>query len=347
MRLQEYLATNKPILAAKIATTLESFHKTRFGSTPYYADALQKLTHFSIRGKMIRGLLIPYTYSQLTGNDTPPDEVWQTAVAMELMHTGLLIHDDIIDNDLERRGEKSIFAEYANNASLLFGKNMATCVGDISFFIGFHILAHLPGEQCTRSIQVMSRELMLVGIGEMQDVAMAEDGNEPEAEDIETMYLLKTARYTFSLPFLLAGTLAGLKAEDLSTLDEVGEKMGILFQMQDDELGITGDAVETGKPVGSDIREGKKTLSRKMLYDDATPDEQLLLTRIFGKKEASEEEIQNVIEMYQSKGIPEKMQARLKEVTQQITLLETCLQSAYPESTLCEDIMNVLQNRTH
>lgn len=347
MNLQDFLKTQKTELKTQIVAAVDTFLASRFAKTPYYADVVEKLKTFSVRGKMIRGLLIPYTYQQLTGATTVPGSVWKAAAAMELMHTGLLIHDDIIDNDFERRGEKSMFAEYADGTSETFGKNMAICVGDIAFFMGFHILGDVQVKGGTTALQVMSQELLLVGIGEMQDVAMAENGQEPTAEDIETMYLLKTARYTFSLPFLLAGTLAGITASDLSTLEEAGEKVGILFQIQDDELGITGNSDETGKPVGSDIREGKKTLSRKLLYDTASKDELEYLTRVFGNKEASADDIQNVIRMYQTKKIPEQIQERIDRLSQEITLLETCLQSAYPECTICSDIMSVLQNRTH
>lgn len=74
------------------------------------------------------------------------------------------------------------------------------------------------------------------------------------------MNRLKTARYTFSLPFMLASKRAKTSQTEQSQLEQLGECIGLLYQVRDDELNLFGDSKSTGKPVGSDIRERKKTL---------------------------------------------------------------------------------------
>ena len=346
MTLTEFIRSEKQHLIARIEQYGEKFLNNQNSSIPYYEDTLKRLVSFAVRGKMIRGLLIPYTYRIFSGNSEIPESVWKAAVVIEIMHAALLIHDDIIDNDFERRGNKSLFAQYSSGKTVEYGKNMALCAGDCAFFMGFAILSEDPDTKTSQIINLFSKELLLVGIGEMQDVSMAEPQQNPSPQEIETMYLFKTARYTFSLPFLIGALYAEVPQQILDLLEKAGEHIGVLFQMQDDELGITGTLEETGKPVGSDIREGKKTISRHVLFHSASPAEQPLLKQVFGNKDASEEEIQKVIQLYESHQIPEKIHQMIESRKQMITQLESEVLTTYPEGTIFTEVITILENRT-
>jgi geranylgeranyl diphosphate synthase type I len=94
----------------------------------------------------------------------------------------------------------------------------------------------------------------------MQDVYLGSMRGTVEEEQVLELYRCKTARYTFSLPLVSGALAAGAGEELIVQLEELGEHLGIVFQLKDDELDLMGDEEHTGKPVGTDLEEGKKTL---------------------------------------------------------------------------------------
>ncbi len=239
--------------------------------SPLGAEACGKLGEFASRGKMIRGALVSYA-SGLGGmsGDAPV----AVGMAMELFQSALLVHDDIMDRDAQRRGRPSVhfqYAEEARGAGLRepdhLGNSLGICAGDIAFFLAFEVLGELGVDPAIRArlVSLFSRELALVGVAQMMDMAAAASSSEKSVEEILRLYLYKTGRYTFSLPLVAGGILGGLAEERVSELDRVGEHLGMLFQIKDDEIGLFGDPADTGKPVGSDIREGKKTIFHAFL----------------------------------------------------------------------------------
>ena len=125
----------------------------------------------------------------------------------------------------------------------------------------------------------------------MVDVLWSADNDVVSIEEIINMYTYKTARYTYALP-LMAGALAANAPDgEISTLELLGSHMGVLFQIKDDELGLFGDQEKLGKPVGSDVREGKKTLYHHFLMKDPDTKKRQRTISIFGRDEPSEEEM--------------------------------------------------------
>lgn len=203
-------------------------------------------------GKMWRGSLLINTYEQLSGQKYSP-EVLEAAAALELVGTALLIHDDIIDQDELRRGQETLHFQYQQlSHSQKIGESMAICAGDLIFLMAFGLLS---GELNSVFSQQLSRTIL----GEMQDVDFATK-IEITQDEIFQLYLDKTASYTVSLPLMAGTVLADQNQELILQLKLLGQTLGLIFQIKDDELGLFGDKQQTGKPVGADIREGKKTL---------------------------------------------------------------------------------------
>jgi geranylgeranyl pyrophosphate synthase len=174
-----------------------------------------------------------------------------------------------MDRDLTRRGEPSLYHQYSLFAEEQgiteadhFGESFAICAGDIGFFLAFEMLSKLELESEIRErIQTSwSRAFTAVGLAQMQDMFFSGIENEVGEEEILDLYRSKTALYTFSLPLTTGAIAAGAEAATIEKLRRVGEYMGIAFQIRDDELDLFGREHETGKPVGTDIEEGKKTL---------------------------------------------------------------------------------------
>jgi geranylgeranyl diphosphate synthase type I len=290
-------------------------------------DAAVRLIEFSLRGKMIRGSLVHLGWSiaQTDGRRAPEESVATVGAAMELFHSGLLIHDDIMDRDLVRRGQPSLFQQYTDMAARErqadpehVGQALGICAGDVACFMAFELLARAPAPAPTLCgiLGLCARELSAVGIAQMQDVAWGASKAGVEVDDILSMYIHKTGRYSFSLPLLAGALIAGAPEELQRTLAEYGESVGVLFQIRDDELGLFGDEQELGKPEGSDVREGKKTLIFSTLMASAGPEERRHLDGIFGNPRATPEEIESIRTLAYSAEVRASIEAITRGLTE-------------------------------
>jgi len=262
----------------------------------FCADVTHRLDDYAGRGKLIRGALV--AFSQGPYRDSYDDAAIDTGVAMELLQTFLLIHDDIMDRDDTRRGAPSIHAQYEAVAPRVsgahhYGLSQAISAGDVAAFLAIQRIATIgaPERVRLRLQEMISAEIIQVGLAQMQDVfhGYANDASEEEILDV---YTYKTGRYTFSLPLMAGAVLARVAEEEVQKLADLGEGLGRVFQIRDDELGLFGDASDTGKPAGSDIEENKKTLFRAALFEYSRETERL--TRLFGKKDLSIQDLQFV-----------------------------------------------------
>ncbi|OGG11359.1 hypothetical protein A2Z00_04695 [Candidatus Gottesmanbacteria bacterium RBG_13_45_10] len=277
-------------------------------------DVAQRLAAFVGQGKTIRGGLVLFTCEML-GKPISHDAV-ACAAAVELFQSGLLIHDDIMDKDAMRRGQRSMYMQYEEVArrrhvqdATRFGENMGICAGDASFFLAFSALNTLRENVSTlqKIYTLMTQEYLTVYIAQMQDIALGNMTHVPSEDDILRVYLYKTARYTFALPMLIGSILAGSSETIRHQLAQLGEHIGLLFQIQDDMLNLIGTAKTTGKPIGSDIREGKKTLAYLSLYNHASQQERKRLTGIFGNRDMTEHEMSYVHELLEKYHIIDKL----------------------------------------
>ncbi len=274
------------------------------------SDTIKKLHSFCNEGKMIRGGLVLLGYHMF--QKKLPTSVIATAAGLEITQSALLIHDDIMDQDKTRRGEDSVYYQYQKlaeskklNQKKRFGESMGICTGDISFFLVYEILSELNIEDKIKIklIQNLSNELVLVGLAQMQDIYFGVKKGTAYEDDIYSLYKHKTARYTFSLPLSLGAILAEQDDMVIDQLVKIGEFMGILFQIRDDEIDLFGDEEKIGKPVGSDLKEDKKTLYHYYLFDMANRNEKKVLKEIFGKKSITKKQVEIIKKMIKAKKI--------------------------------------------
>ncbi len=224
-------------------------------------DLITRLIPFVTSGKSIRGCLAVFVYSLFSTNRK--SEIFDCAAALELLHSGLLIHDDIMDRDELRRGAQAIYTQYTEvgkqngtGDSRHFGVSMGINAADFCFFSGYELLGRLSND----IFGFVSHELTHVVAAQMQDVYASQIAQSLSENDVMTVYRYKTARYTFSLPLMVGAKLASASEAVIRMLDRIGENLGIIFQLRDDELNIIGNTQKTGKPQGSDVREHKQTL---------------------------------------------------------------------------------------
>ncbi len=318
-----------------IETELQSFFTEKKSAVSYPgawgADLMDRFSSFCLQGKMIRGGLVILGYSMFRGDI--PDPVAKTAAAIEIIHSSLLIHDDIMDRDDLRRGKKTFHIQYGEEWKKRgapepnhFGESLAICAGDVGFFLAFDLLSELNIDPLLRAkiLTFWSQELTAVGLAQMQDVSFSFFPSRVTERDILELYRFKTARYTFSLPLATGAMLAGQGEEVIDSLSALGEQVGIIFQIKDDEIEFFGDSDSIGKSAGSDFREGKKTLFhlhlQKML-DSASSDagdkqpgtgirdeEQQFLDRILGGAQVTDSDLFELRRIVEKHGIREKIE---------------------------------------
>lgn len=185
-------------------------------------------------------------------------------------------------------------------------------MSDAAFFFALELLSNFKNSNLGELLNFYSHEIYLVAVAEGADSELGQTLKNPTKDDIYSIYKYKTARYTFSLPFILAGIAANGKTSEIKKLEEIGENAGIIFQIVDDEIGLFGDEDAIGKPIGSDIRENKKTIIRHLLYQHATEQDKKVLNKYFGNDKISETELKKIKEFMEKYEVSQKIN-RIKD----------------------------------
>jgi len=210
-------------------------------------------------GKRLRPSFFYFGYKAGGGMDE--NSAILASASVELIHTGALVHDDIIDHSDLRRGNPTVHMSF----NQLFeqegmGEGMAILTGDTIAALASRALSSFPDKEKVEKARKYFDEMCLeINMGQYLDLL----GNIKSGVDMDLIMKVmeyKTARYTIQKPLLIGASLAGASSEVLQGLSDYAIPLGIAFQMQDDVLGMFGDEAKVGKPVDSDLKEGKKTL---------------------------------------------------------------------------------------
>lgn len=313
----------RPTVVAGLESFIKQHKKLSGGGLAWSADVIERLNGFATSGKMLRGSLVCYSYAICSGIEAGkgpakslPPAVLNTAAAIELTHAGLLIHDDIIDQDDLRRGQPAMHRQYSQTAAVRrlagasrLGEGLALCAGDMILFLAFELVAAAKSEtsDSLSLSKLFVRELTTVCAGQMQDIYLGALPTPPAKRDIYAVMRAKTATYSLALPLEAGAILAGRPAALRKQLHDIGMAAGTMFQIRDDELGSLGRSSDIGKPVGSDIRESKKTLLYYYLWQASGTAERRRLATIFGNPEASQADINYVRGALRRCRIPDRL----------------------------------------
>jgi geranylgeranyl diphosphate synthase, type I len=280
---------------------------------PWWSEELTvEFRRFSTTGKAVRGALLVLAFD-LFGDGASRSAAIDAGAAIEIIHSATLIHDDIMDRDEMRRGMVSTHVRLAQGRDAHTGESLAINVGSCGFFMSYDLLSRLDLDKKTHQglLSYYSLTLTKLGLAQMQDVALASSQELPSAADIERVLIEKSGRYTFSLPLAMGAMIAGAH-DRIAFLERFGERIGFIFQVKDDELALFGDPKNTGKPVGGDVREGKKTLYWRTLVDRVSDEDRALLD-VFGDRSASDEDIAAVLELFERSGTRAAVSDRIVE----------------------------------
>lgn len=220
-------------------------------------------------GKLVRPMLLVDVWAALS--PTAPEERRETvidlAVALELLHYSFLLHDDIIDGDLLRRGRPNLIGALLDSTAsdprraMHWAHTGGILMGDLLLAESHQVFARaeLPQQQRLRLLDLLQHTVVESVAGEHTDVGLADEMVAAELATILAMTSHKTATYTFELPLRMAAVLAGAREGIEDRLGAIGLHVGLGFQLQDDLLSAFGDPDCHGKDRFSDLREGKQT----------------------------------------------------------------------------------------
>jgi len=278
------------------------------------ADAARDLTMRG--GKRYRAALLAAAYAGVAP-DAPLEPAFEAGAALELLQSYLLMQDDWIDNDPTRRGGPAVHAALAVKlGSVQLGATSAILASDLTWGLAVGMLAGLalPAPRVVAGIQVLARFHEDVVIGQQIDVI-------GRSEDVEAMHALKTGSYTVRGPLSLGATLAGATAAAIEALDRYAAPVGVAFQLRDDLLGTFGSPEETGKPVGNDIRAGKRTAILAEADGRLDPAARRVVDGAFGRADASDEEVRRATQALEDSGARAAVTARLTRLCRDAELL--------------------------
>ena len=249
-------------------------------------------------GKRLRAALAYWAF-RAYGGAAGAAEAYELGAAVELFQASALLHDDLIDESVTRRGEPT-----ANQFLLLqhqragwrgdpakYGFAGALLLGDIALSLAYDAAndaarlavgrGSLDDDGAETFRKTLSQMCQTVFLGQYLDILAENDTSVSAEAAIDRALLIahaKSASYSAEFPLRLGAILAGASAAQAEELAKLGIPLGIAFQLRDDLLGVFGDSGVTGKPAGDDIRQGKRTLLiEKALGRGSAYDREILL----------------------------------------------------------------------
>ena len=278
--LQQYRELTNQTLLADIPT----------GGPPYLYDLVSS---YPLRaGKGLRSALCLATCAALGGDVR---KALNSAVAIELLHNGFLIHDDVQDESENRRGAPTLHREH--------GIPIAINVGNATNLLALHRLMdnrHLLGSQVSWRIMRETEKMMSTSLaGQALELGWIRDNACALTDkDYLQMCLRKTSWYSFIYPMRVGALIATGRELGASDFCSLGWYVGAAFQIQDDLLNLSGDYGNYGKEIGGDLLEGKRTLILIHLLKNCTPKERRRLKTFLAlsRAERSKEDVAWIVE---------------------------------------------------
>ena len=258
----EVLGEVRSRVDARLDQVLGDEHRRWSAVDTLLDEPLDRLRSFSVRGgKRLRPAFCHLGHAA-AGGRTDDLQVLDAGAALELLHVFALVHDDVMDGSVLRRGEPTIHQHFGDlhaasdwaGESRRFGEGVAVLVGDLALVLADGLLTGAPAP----AWEVYNELRVELVMGQFLDVSFAANRSADPATS-RKISLFKSAKYTVERPLHLGAAMAG-RLDDLAVaFTGYGLPVGEAFQLRDDVLGAFGDEAVVGKPVGDDFREGKPT----------------------------------------------------------------------------------------
>ncbi|MDI6803986.1 MAG: polyprenyl synthetase family protein [Bacteroidota bacterium] len=253
-------------------------------------------------GKRLRPIITLLAAESVGGNYR---NILDAAVAVELLHTFTLVHDDIIDNADSRRGIKTIHKKWSTNTAIL--------AGDMLAGIAYQSLLKTRCDKLAEIAKVFTNAFITVCEGQDLDIEYGKKdlisvGQYYEMINKKTACLISAAAE-------IGAIAGGGSKKQVSALRNYGTNLGIAFQINDDLLDIIGKADTLGKPIGKDILEGKKTILLLKALEFAEPGDLALLKQVANGQLIGCKKIESVKNIYHRLGVTDFAQKEIVKYT--------------------------------
>ncbi|MDC1304357.1 polyprenyl synthetase family protein [Salibacteraceae bacterium] len=276
-------------IKAPIAKEMDSFEDKFRQSMKSSVPLLDKITHYIVKrkGKQIRPMFV-FLSAQALGGIT--ESTHRGAALIELLHTATLVHDDVVDDSFERRGFFSINALWKNKIAVL--------VGD--YLLSRGLLLAIKNKEF-KQLEIVSAAVEGMSEGELLQIEESRGVN--LKEDIYFEIIRQKTATLIASCCACGASSAGADDEMIEKMRNIGEKIGIAFQIKDDlfDYGLGG---KIGKPTGIDIKEKKSTLPLIYALNNASSSDKRRILRIVKRNSKNKKEVDHVINyVLQSGGI--------------------------------------------
>jgi geranylgeranyl diphosphate synthase, type I len=305
---------------------LKFFNRKKRDSGDDFARGIyDALEEFCLReGKRIRPLLLLSSYLGYEGGKARFADVLDIAAMVEMMHSFLLVHDDIIDKSSVRRGRDSLHVVFQKKYRTMAavdstGSDVALVAGDMLYFNAIEMIARVRFNQKIKDafLMMFSRTYEMTSIGQIMDVLHSLSSSIDEKESRAMLIgTYKTAYYTIYYPMAMGYILAGMDDKnELARIKKFALSLGLAFQIRDDVLGVFGAENKTGKSSDSDLKEGKLTILIENTMKNLTPLKKKEFNKLFFKKNKSSDDIKRLKRIIKQSGAFDKALLAIRELT--------------------------------
>lgn len=249
-------------------------------------------------GKRLRPVLMLMAADAFGDN---PEKALGPAVGIELFHNFTLLHDDVMDNSLIRRGRESVMAKWDSDTAILSGDTMLTLATEYIARVEDPILRNVLGRFNRMALDVYEGQRLDMDFEQKNDVTPSE-------------YLDMIKKKTGALlgcSAAIGALIGGASEKDAEALYQFGMMLGVAFQIEDDRLDTFGDPAVFGKPIGGDIRNNKQTFL--MVNALARNDEDTEALRAVIALEPSDTKVKAATRIYERMGMPEECSKAVAE----------------------------------
>ncbi len=271
-------------------------------------------------GKRIRPLL---TLASTSLFDGPMEKAYHLAAAVEFIHTATLLHDDVVDESLERRGKKT--------ANLVFGNKASVLVGDFLFSKSFQMMVESGSLDV---LKILSNASAIIAQGEVLQLVTTNDITTDLAAYLEVIES-KTAAL-FSAACEVGPVLSQKDQNTVTALREYGMRLGTAFQIIDDVLDYMADQKKLGKEIGDDFKEGKMTAPVIFALQNANEKEKNFWKRTLAHKDQNEKDLDVAIEIIERHQALDKTIALAKDYAQNAQNALSLLPDSQMKALLCD-----------
>ncbi len=267
-------------------------------------------------GKRLRPRLCAIAHQAAHGG--PLDHgVVRFATGIELLHTCMLVQDDVMDRSDVRRGIPAVHRAILDQGVLSdarLAEGIAVVVGDVLATMATEefVSEELDPALARRAASVVHRAMRETAAGQILDLTWSgRPVEEVSEEDILLAYQLKTAYFAFVAPLRSGAILAGCSDDIARALADFGLGLGTAFQLRDDLIGFLGDQSLTGKCAVDDLREGKKTLVLRFIWERCQLAEREMISELLGTRDPDDEELQQLRSLATSTGAVAAVERRI------------------------------------